>query len=263
MKNNTNNEVKKMEATVKDNNGTVIVEKTPNVSRETFDSYVEQIGTIYSNSRRSALELARLYTEVEERKVLDYVSNDDKDTTRYSNVKDFARDLFGMELSDKQLNTYRRVVHKFGTRLEDGSYTIEPIFYLYGVEKLDIIGRSEKVKTKDSFNDFVNALGVYPEMSRQAIIDVVNQSNGKAIEDKKTKDDKPKDKTPKDNIKVEETEQYKEVVAKVESATSEISLLKQALVDIYLLAKDDKSKLAKDIVERYLKVEQEVKTINK
>lgn len=196
-KNNVNQTINKVAPTVKDDNGKVTVEPTTKVSVDLYNDYKERLTAIYTSVKRSALDTAKLFTEMDERKVLDY----EGEGKRYSSLSAFAEEELGIDLSDKQLATYKRITQNYGVRKEDGTYSIDDKFYLYGIEKLDIIWRIPQMNgQRANFDDVVNALGISPNTTAVNLKTIVATAKGLTT----TKDnDKPKS---KDNDKSKETD---------------------------------------------------------
>lgn len=184
-KNNVNQTINEVKATVEPTENKIAIEPTNKVSVDVYNDYKERLTAIYTSVKRSALDTAKLFTEMDERKVLDY----DGEGKRYSSLSAFAEEELGIDLSDKQLATYKRIVQNYGLRNEDGTYTIEDKFYNYGIEKLDIIWRIPQMNgQRTNFDEVVNALGITPNTTALNLKTIVSTAKGLTT----TKDDKPK-----------------------------------------------------------------------
>lgn len=243
MKNNINQEIKKQESTVVATpNGKVEVEATTvQVTRDIYDTYTKQLANICNTVRTSSLELARLFTEMDERKVLDFAT-DEKDNghaVRFQSMSAYAEAVLGLNLSDRQLSDYKKVIHKFGTKQEDGTYTLEEKFKSYGFSALEIISR--KCEKKE---DFDKVLALYQLSS--------NMSDARIKLAIKSKDNEDKDSEEKDNDKSKEpekttSEQLKETKKELETTKEKLELMTNSndggmvhLRDILKLAQENK-----------------------
>ena len=257
-KNNVNGTINKQESTVVTTpNGNVQIEPTTaQVSRETYDSYTKQLATICNAVRTSSLEIARLFTEMDERKVLDFAI-DDKDNghaVRFQSMSTYAETVLGLNLSDRQLNDYKKVIHKFGTRQEDGTYTLEDKFKVYGFSALEIISR--KCEKKEDFDKVLALYQLSSNMSdskiKLAIKDKDNESKDKDNESK-DKDNESKDKVAEKSA----SEQLKDTKKELEDTKVKLEKMTNAndgglghLQDILRIAEENNYK---PIIDYYKK----------
>lgn len=226
-KNNVNQTINEVKATTQaDTDNKVSIETTKAVSKEVYETYRKEARNIVETVNSSAMDLARIYTEMTERKVLEYVSDDKEDKFRYANMSDFAREELGLELSERQLNDYAKVIHFYGTQLEDGTYTIDAKYSKYKLSNLEIISRGIVAKkgTKANFDDFVEANGITPYTSGTILKEINNRLKG--IESKDTTKDNTKEATKdtskerdKDTIKVSEIKAQPEYKAVADELT--------------------------------------------
>ena len=204
-KNNVNQTINEVAPTVKDDNGKVTVEPTTKVSVDLYNDYKERLTAIYTSVKRSALDTAKLFTEMDERKVLDY----EGEGKRYSSLSAFAEEELGIDLSDKQLATYKRITQNYGVRNEDGTYSIDDKFYLYGIEKLDIIWRLPMMNgQRANFDNVVNALGISPNTTAVNLKTIVATAKGLAT----TNDNDDTKSKSKDKDKSKETDKEKSLM---------------------------------------------------
>lgn len=214
-KNNVNQTINKIESTeVATPNGTVTVEPTIQaVNRDVYNEYTKELTTLVTTVRTSSLELARLFTEMDERKVLDFATDeqDNGHAVRFQTMSAYAEAVLGINLSDRQLSDYKKVINKFGVKQSDGKYTLDDKYKKFGFSALEIISR--KCKTAD---DFDKVLAMYRLSS--------NMSDNKMKLAIKEIDDKDKDNSndTKDNEKKDTSKELKETKKELDEATSKL-----------------------------------------
>lgn len=214
------------------------VETTNKVSRETYEQYTKTLVSIVSTVKKSSLEYARLFTEMDERKVIEF-EPDDKDgerAVRFASLSDYCEAVLGITLSDKQLADYKKVIHKFGVRNDNGTYTLEDKYTDYGFSALEIISRH--CTTKDDFDKVIALYGITSNMSNMKIKASISAIEDKDKEDTNPKDeDKPKETKEDTKTKLKETERaLEETSEKLEKANNAKAGYISFLKDIYAMA---------------------------
>lgn len=195
--NNAGQEIAKQEATTTPNtDGSITVENTKHVSKEVYEDYKKQAKEIVSSVKGASVKIARVFTEMYERGVLEYESDDENDKLRYASMSDFAEKELDLKLTDKQLKNYVRLVNIYGEKHADGTYKIDEKYNAYGIDKLDKIQRHKDFNTRNDFDTIVNKEGINPFTSAKAIGEIVGRSNDdnydKKLEDKKQEAEKNK-----------------------------------------------------------------------
>lgn len=245
MKNNIKQEINKQQATeVATPNGTVTVEPTLKpIDRAVYDEYTKELTTICNTVRTSSIDLARIFTEMDERKVLDFAT-DEKDgghAVRFQSLSTYAETVLGIELSDRQLSDYKKVVHKFGTKQEDGTYTLEDKFKSYGFTALEVISR--KCETKEDFDKVLTLYQLTSNMSVKKLKDTINAKDNEGKEPNTGNEAKEPKKEPKKDTSQELKETKKEledVKQKLELANNSNDGGMVHLRDILKLAQDNR-----------------------
>ena len=207
-KNNVNETINKQEAKVEakvDNKGneTVSIEATKHVSKDVYEAYKAEAKAIVSNVKGASVKIAKVFTEMYERGVLEYDSDDKEDTVRYASMSDFAEKELDLKLTDKQLKNYVRLVNIYGEKQEDGTYLIADKFVAYGIDKLDRIQTHPDFKSRNDFDDIIKATGINPFTSAsdiRAILGRIKDADyDKKLEDKKQEaEDKKQERTTKE-----------------------------------------------------------------
>ena len=209
-----NEEIKKQEATIEPNkDGSVSVETTKKVSKDVYEAYVNEAKATVSTVKGASVKIARIFTEMYERGVLEYDSEDEKDNVRYASLSDFAEKELDLKLTDKQLKNYVRLVNIYGEKQEDGTYLIADKYTAYGIDKLDKLQRHKDFQTRNDFDAIVKKEGINPFTSAKVIGEIVGRSND-ANYDKKIEDKKQEQETAK-----------QERTSKEEKLTNEVNKL--------------------------------------
>ena len=242
-KNNVNQTIEKQEAKVEaKDNGTVAIEPTKHVSREVYEAYVQEAKLIVSNVKGASVKIAKVFTEMYERGVLEYDSDDKEDNVRYTSMSDFAEKELDLKLTDKQLKNYVRLVNIYGEKQEDGTYIIADKFVAYGIDKLDRIQTHPDFKSRNDFDDIIKATGINPFTSAsdiRAILGRIKDADyDKKLEDKKQEqEDKKQERTTKEEKLTNEVNTLKEDIKVEREATD---TLRQWIVRFYGYSKDTK-----------------------
>lgn len=246
-KNNVNETINKQEAKVEakvDNKGNEIVsiEPTKHVSKEVYETYLKEAKSIVSNVKGASVKIAKVFTEMYERGVLEYDSDDKEDTVRYASMSDFAEKELDLKLTDKQLKNYVRLVNIYGEKQEDGTYLIADKFVAYGIDKLDRIQTHPDFKSRNDFDDIIKATGINPFTSAsdiRAILGRIKDADyDKKLEDKKQEaEDKKQERTTKEEKLTNEVNTLKEDIKVEREATDS---LRQWIVRFYGYSKDAK-----------------------
>lgn len=257
-KNNVNQTINKVSpSTEVANDNTPItgtVEPTNKVSRETYEEYTKTLVSIVSTVKKSSLEYARLFTEMDERKVIEF-ERDDKDderAVRFASLSDYCEAVLGITLSDKQLADYKKVIHKFGVRNDNGTYTLEDKFNDYGFSALEIISRH--CTTKDDFDKVIALYGITSNMSNMKIKASISAIEDKDKEDATPNEDESKAKEPKEDTKAKLKETAKaleETKEKLEKANNAKAGYISFLKDIYAMADKANNKEILDYYEKW------------
>lgn len=263
-KNNVNQTIEKQEAKVETkDNGTVAIEATKHVSREVYDAYVQEAKAIVSNVKGASVKIAKVFTEMYERGVLEYDSDDKNDTVRYSSMSDFAEKELDLKLTDKQLKNYVRLVNIYGEKQEDGTYLIADKFVAYGIDKLDRIQTHPDFKSRNDFDDIIKSTGINPFTSAsdiRAILGRIKDADyDKKLEDKKQEqEDKKQERTTKEEKLTAEVTKLTEDVKQEREATDK---LRAWIVKWYGYAKDtkmDDKKFRTEFINAFTELDKEV-----
>lgn len=246
-KNNVNETINKQEAKVEakvDNKGneTVSIEPTKHVSKEVYETYLKEAKSIVSNVKGASVKIAKVFTEMYERGVLEYDSDDKNDTVRYASMSDFAEKELDLKLTDKQLKNYVRLVNIYGEKQEDGTYLIADKFVAYGIDKLDRIQTHPDFHSRADFDAIIKATGINPFTSAtdiRAILGRIKDADyDKKLEDKKQEQkDKKQERTTKEEKLTNEVNTLKEGIKVEREATDN---LRQWIVRFYGYSKDAK-----------------------
>ena len=240
-KNNVNQTIEKQEAKIETkDNGAVAIEPTKHVSKEVYEAYKQEAKAIVSNVKGASVKIAKVFTEMYERGVLEYDSDDKTDTVRYASMSDFAEKELDLKLTDKQLKNYVRLVNIYGEKQEDGTYIIADKFVAYGIDKLDRIQTHPDFKSRNDFDDIIKATGINPFTSASDIRVIIGRSKDadydKKLEDKKQEqeDKKQERATKEEKLNAEITKLTSDVKQERESNDN----LKAWIVKWYGYAKD-------------------------
>lgn len=258
-KNNVNETINKQEAKVEPKlddkgNEVVSVETTKHVSKEVYEDYKKQAKEIVSSVKGASVKIARVFTEMYERGVLEYDSEDENDKVRYASMSDFADKELDLKLTDKQLKNYVRLVNIYGEKQTDGTYKIDEKFNAYGIDKLDKIQRHKDFNTRNDFDAIVAKEAINPFTSAKAIGEIVGRSNDENY-DKKLEEKKQEQETAKQERQTKEEKLSKEV----ESLTADVKQERQVADEVktflatwYGYARDTKMKDA-DFRKEFIK----------
>lgn len=242
-KNNVNQTIEKQEAKVEaKENGAVGIEPTKHVSKDVYEAYKAEAKAILSNVKGASVKIAKVFTEMYERDVLEYDSDDKDDTVRYASMSDFAEKELDLRLTDKQLKNYVRLVNIYGEKQEDGTYIIADKFVAYGIDKLDRIQTHPDFKSRNDFDDIIKSTGINPFTPASDIRTILGRIKD-ADYDKKLEDKKQEQETNKQERKSKEeklTADVEKLEADVKVEREKTDTLKTWLVKWYGYAKDTK-----------------------
>lgn len=246
-KNNVNETINKQKATVEtkvDNKGneTVTIEATKHVSRDVYEAYKAEAKAIVSNVKGASVKIAKVFTEMYERGVLEYETDDKEDKFRYASMSDFAEKELDLKLTDKQLKNYVRLVNIYGEKQEDGTYTIADKFVAYGIDKLDRIQTHPDFHSRADFDDIIKSTGINPFTSATDIRTILGRLKDKDY-DKKLEDKKQEAEDKKQERITKEEKLNAEVSKLTEDIKEERDLsdkLKMFIVSWYHYAGDKK-----------------------
>ena len=244
-KNNVNQTIEKQEAkTTPNTDGSVSVETTKHVTKDVYEAYKAEAKAIVSNVKGASVKIAKVFTEMYERGVLEYESDDNEDNVRYASMSDFAEKELDLKLTDKQLKNYVRLVNIYGEKQEDGTYTIADKFIAYGIDKLDRIQTHPDFKSRNDFDDIIKATGINPFTSSADIRTILGRIKDadydKKLEDKKQEqEDKKQERTTKEEKLTAEVNKLTEDVKQEREFSDN---LKTFIVRWYGYAKDEKMK---------------------
>lgn len=254
-KNNVNQTIEKQEAKVEaKDNGAVAIEPTKHVSKDVYEAYKAEAKAIVSNVKGASVKIAKVFTEMYERGVLEYDSDDENDKVRYASMSDFAEKELDLKLTDKQLKNYVRLVNIYGEKQEDGTYIIADKFVAYGIDKLDRIQTHPDFKSRNDFDAIIKSTGINPFTSAADIRTILGRIKDadydKKLEDKKQElEDKKQERTTKEEKLNAEVSKLTEDVKQERQKTDDI---KTFLVRWYGYAKDTKMKDA-DFRKEFIK----------
>ena len=247
---------------IKDNE-VVSVETTKKVSKDVYETYLQEAKSIVSNVKGASIKIAKVFTEMYERGVLEYDSDDENDKVRYASMSDFAEKELDLKLTDKQLKNYVRLVNIYGEKQEDGTYKIDDKFLPYGIDKLDRIQTHPEFKTRNDFDDIIKSTGINPFTSASNIRAILGRIKD-ADYDKKLKEKKQE----ADNKKQEKTTKEEKLTADVNKLTEDVKVerektdtLKTWIVRFYGYSKDTKMSdkdFRKAFIEEFEKLEKDV-----
>ena len=241
-KNNINQTIEKQEAKVEAVNNKVEVEATTKVSKEVYEAYLNEARAVVSSVKGASVKIARVFTEMYERNVLQYDTDDKQDTTRYASMSDFAEQELDLKLTDKQLKNYVRLINIYGEKHEDGTYTIAEKYNAYGIDKLDKIQRHKDFNTRNDFDEIVKKEGINPFTSARVIGQIVGRSNDDNY-DKKLEDKKQEQEANKKERKTKEeklTADVQKLEADVKQERENADVLKTWLAKFYGYSIDKK-----------------------
>lgn len=261
-KNNVNQTIEKQEATIEAPNNKVEVEATTKVSKEVYEAYLNEARAVVSSVKGASVKIARVFTEMYERNILQYDSNDEKDTTRYASMSDFAEQELDLKLTDKQLKNYIRLINIYGEKHEDGTYTIADKYNAYGIDKLDKIQRHKDFNTRNDFDEIVKKEGINPFTSARIIGQIVGRSNDENY-DKKLEDKKQEKEANKQERKSKEeklTADVQKLESDVKQERENTDTLKTWLARFYGYAKDTKMSdkdFRKAFIDEFTKLDNE------
>lgn len=266
--NNAKQEITKQESKTTPNaDGSVTVETTKHVSKEVYEDYKKQAKDIVSSVKGASVKIARVFTEMYERGVLEYDSDDENDKVRYASMSDFADKELDLKLTDKQLKNYVRLVNIYGEKQADGTYRIDEKYNAYGIDKLDKIQRHKDFNTRNDFDAIVNKEGINPFTSAKAIGEIVGRSNDENY-DKKIADKKQEQETTKQERQTKEeklTSEVNKLTEDVKQERKKTDDVKTFLVRWYGYAKDTKMKDAdfrKEFIKAFADFEKEFNSNN-
>ena len=267
-KNNVNETINKQEAKVEakvDNKGneTVSIEATKHVSKEVYETYLKEAKSIVSNVKGASVKIAKVFTEMYERGVLEYETDDKEDKFRYASMSDFAEKELDLKLTDKQLKNYVRLVNIYGEKQEDGTYTIADKFVAYGIDKLDRIQTHPDFHSRADFDAIIKATGINPFTSATDIRAILgrlkDKDYDKKLEDKKQEaEDKKQERTTKEE---KLNAEVSKLTADVKAEREKTDTLKTWVVKFYGYAKDNKmpdKKFREAFIEEFEKLEKDV-----
>ena len=262
-KNNVNQEINKQEAKVEAKDNKVAIEPTKHVSKDVYEAYKAEAKAIVSNVKGASVKIAKVFTEMYERGVLEYDSDDKNDTVRYASMSDFAEKELDLKLTDKQLKNYVRLVNIYGEKQEDGTYVIADKFIAYGIDKLDRIQTHPDFKSRNDFDDIIKSTGINPFTSASDIRAILGRIKD-ADYDKKL-EDKAKE---KEATTTERKSKEEKLTADVEKLTEDVKVerektdtLKTWVVRWYGYAKDTKmtdADFRKEFIKAFSELEKEV-----
>ena len=254
-KNNVNQTIEKQEAKVEaKDNGAVAIEATKHVSKDVYEAYKAEAKAIVSNVKGASVKIAKVFTEMYERGVLEYDSDDKNDTVRYASMSDFAEKELDLKLTDKQLKNYVRLVNIYGEKQEDGTYIIADKFVAYGIDKLDRIQTHPDFKSRNDFDAIIKSTGINPFTSAsdiRAILGRIKDADyDKKLEDKKQEqEDKKQERTSKEEkLNAEVTKLTEDIKEERELSDN----LKTFIVRWYHYANDEKM-TDKDFRKEFIK----------
>ena len=266
--NNAKQEITQQETKTTPNaDGSVTVETTKHVSKEVYEDYKKQAKDIVSSVKGASVKIARVFTEMYERGVLEYDSDDENDKVRYASMSDFADKELDLKLTDKQLKNYVRLVNIYGEKQADGTYRIDEKYNAYGIDKLDKIQRHKDFNTRNDFDTIVNKEGINPFTSAKAIGEIVGRSNDENY-DKKIADKKQEQETTKQERQTKEeklTSEVNKLTEDVKQERKKTDDVKTFLVRWYGYAKDTKMKdgdFRKEFIKAFADFEKEFNSNN-
>ena len=102
----------------------------------------------------------------------------------------WALEMFGIKST--QVRQYVRILTTYGKLDDKGEYTLEDKYKRYTREKLDIIQRHPKFKTRASFDTLTDSLGITPSTSEDVLKDLVREAKGLPAPQPKTSEPKTK-----------------------------------------------------------------------
>ena len=263
-KNNVNQTIEKQEAKVEaKDNGAVAIEPTKHVSKDVYEAYKAEAKAIVSNVKGASVKIAKVFTEMYERGVLEYDSDDENDKVRYASMSDFAEKELDLKLTDKQLKNYVRLVNIYGEKQEDGTYVIADKFIVYGIDKLDRIQTHPDFKSRNDFDAIIKSTGINPFTSASDIRAILGRIKD-ADYDKKLEDKKQEQETNKQERKSKEEKlaaDVEKLEADVKVERDKTDTLKTWVVKFYGYANDKKmtdADFRKAFIDEFKKLEKDV-----
>jgi hypothetical protein len=184
--NNVGQEITKLQAT------DVVV---CTMTEEEHKARIERINTKMEQGLKLSWDILVDITSAKERH--EHVLDGYDDTTEAFNK--WAMALFGM--GETQIKQASRLISFYGSIDDKGEYSLDDKYKRYTKEKLDIIQRIPKLKTKAQFDEVTETFGIMPSTSESVLKEIVREAKGLP---QKTEEEKAKEKEEKAKAKEQE-----------------------------------------------------------